>query len=314
MTQEQYQAIMTEYRLQREKNAEEEARRKEEVRARDPELGWLMTERHQMVLDFCRRAANGQEKGSPVDMMADYNARIRERLLRDGFPADYLEPVYRCAKCRDTGLMGDTVRRECDCFKARAAQLEDRVSTWRESFEAFDEDLFPDTPLEGQSITQRQLMKRVRQVCEDYADAFPSQSPPDLLLSGSSGLGKSYLLSCIARRLRERGHTAELVSSYDAVRDAYFGREDGTDPLFSSELMLLDDLGMEPMMENITLEQLFNLINSRRSRGLPMVISTNLTMNEIKKRYSERISSRLLDVACCRLVMLSGQDVRLLRR
>ena len=317
MNQELYDRLMDSYRLTREQNAREEARRRDEAKKSDPELARLMDERHQMILTFGRAAIQKEPAEDLTERMREYNRQIRERLMLRGFPPDWLEPVYTCPKCRDTGLMGEEERFYCDCFRKKVLELTDTVGTGKESFEAFDETVFPQTAPEGMEITQREEMRRVRAMCEKYADQYPFQQPADLLLYGSSGLGKSYLMCCIARRLREKGADAELISSYDVIRllrDAYFGRQDETDRLFNADVLLVDDLGMEPMMENVTLEQLFHLISVRRSRSLPMVFSTNLTMSELKKRYSERISSRLLDATLCRVIPLKGRDIRLIRR
>ena len=80
-----------------------------------------------------------------------------------------------------------------------------------------------------------------------------------------------------------------------------------------AELLLIDDLGMEPLMENTTAVQFYNLLNERRKRGLSTVISSNLTMSDVKNRYTERVSSRLLDADACRVIHLLGRDVRLMR-
>ena len=310
-------ALAEEYRLQREKNAAEEERRRAELRERAPEAARLMDARQAMIGDFCRRALTDGDFVTPEEDLRNANQAIIDALVKAGYPRDYLEPVVRCPKCRDTGIMGDDVRRECDCYRQRALELSGTVGDGSQSFEAFDANVFPDTVPEGLTITQRSAMVRLKKYCENYADAFPDQHPRDLLLYGKSGLGKSYLLSCIARRVQERGFQAELVSAYDVIRimrDAYFGREDDTARLYEADLLLIDDLGMEPMMENITLEQLFQLINARRSRGLAMVFSTNLNTGEVKHRYNERIASRLFDHTLCQVVELLGKDVRQLQR
>ena len=306
-------ALAEEYRLQREKNAAEEARRREEIRERAPQVWALMEKRQAMIERFCRLALTDADFTTPADELGRLNNDVRIALQAAGYPADYLEPVVRCPKCGDTGLTGGDERRECDCYRQRAFELSSTIGSAGESFEAFDERVFPETVPEGLPITQRAAMRRLRKFCEDYADAFPVQKPCDLLLYGKSGLGKTYLLHCIARRLQERGFRAELVSAYDVIRvmrDAYFGREDDTARLYEADLLLIDDLGMEPMMENITIEHLFQLVNTRRSRGLPMVFSTNLNTEEIKHRYNERLASRLFDRSLCQVVQLLGQDVR----
>ena len=209
--------------------------------------------------------------------------------------------------------VADAVRQECDCLRRRAFELSNTVGMQNESFEAFNENVFPETVPDGLAITQRKEMVLLRKHCEAYADRFPEQNPRDLLLYGPSGLGKSYLLHCIARRLQERGFQPELISSYDVIRlmrDAYFGRGDDTGRLYDADILLIDDLGMEPLMENVTIEQLFQLVNVRRSRGLAMVFSTNLKTEEIKARYTERLASRLLDRTLCQVIQLSGEDIR----
>ena len=305
--------LTEEYRRQREANAAEEQRRRSELRERAPGVWALMEERQALIGRLCREALSGAEMVSPAAALQEMNARIRAALTEAGYPGDWLEPVCRCPKCRDTGIMGDTVRRECECWRQRASELAATVGNTGESFEAFNEAIFPETVPEGLTITQREEMRRMKKYCEQYADRFPAQQPRDLLLYGASGLGKSYLMGCIARRLQERGYQAELVSAYDVIRrmrDAYFGREDDTAPLYDADVLLIDDLGMEPMMENITIEQLFQLVNVRRSRGLALIVSSNLNTEELKRRYTERLASRLLDKTLCQVIRLSGQDVR----
>ncbi len=310
-------ALEREYRLQREKNAEEEARRREELRERAPEVMALMDTRQEMIADFCRRAMVEEGFEVPEAELRKANAEIRAALKAAGYPEDYLEPVARCPKCGDTGFTGGDARRECDCYRQRALELSGTVGEADQSFEAFDDNVFPESVPDGITITQREAMRRLRKRCEEYADAFPAVQPRDMLLYGPSGLGKTYLLNCIARRLRERGFEAEIISAYDVIRvmrDAFFGREDDTARLYEADVLLIDDLGMEPMMENITIEQLFQLVNTRRSRGLAMVFSTNLNTEEVKHRYNERLASRLFDRTFCQVLRLMGKDVRQTQR
>ena len=309
--------LAEEYRAQRERNAAEEERRREEIRVSAPKVWALMAARQDMIERFCRQALADEGFETPADALRKANADIRAALLAAGYPENYLEPVVRCPKCGDTGVMDGEVRRECDCYRQRALELSSAVGDGSQSFEAFDERVFPETVPEGIALTQREAMLKLKKYCEKYADTFPEQRPRDLLLYGESGLGKTYLLNCIARRLQERGYRAELVSAYDVIRimrDAYFGREDDTARLYDADLLLIDDLGMEPMMENLTIEQLFQLVNVRRSRGLAMVFSTNLDTGEVSRRYNERLASRLFDRSLCQVVRLYGQDVRQLRR
>ena len=309
--------IMESYRLQREKNAREERRRREEVAEKDPRIGELMQKRHEMILSSVRSAFEQVQTGDLEAIMRDYNRRIRELLKENGFPENYLEPVYACELCRDTGYVGEIRKTECVCMKKKAAQLTDRVTSEGQTFECFDETVFPEIPVDSSNTTQRRLMRVIRTVCEKYADNFPNQQPKDLLLYGGSGLGKTFLLSCIFQRVLEPGYNAECVTAYDmqaVLRRAYFAGTNEADSLFNAELLLVDDLGMEPLMENVTAVQLYNLLNERRRAGLPTVFSSNLTMQDIKTRYTERVSSRLLDAEQCRVLHLLGKDIRLIRK
>ena len=307
-------ALAAEYRRRREADEAEEARRREEIRARAPGVQAAIDRRLAMIEDFCRRAIADPSFRPQEDALRAASAQVQAALEAAGYPKDWLEPVCTCPVCRDTGRVDG---RDCECARRLAFELSDTVNAEEASFEAFDETVFPETVPEGLTITQRAAMRKLRRYCENYADTFPDQTPRDLLLYGESGLGKSYLLGCMARRLWARGCDAELVSAYDVIRvmrDAYFGREDDTGRLYDADILLIDDLGMEPMMENITIEQLFQLVNVRRSRGLAMVFSTNLNMEEIQRHYTERLASRLLDRSLCQVVRLAGEDVRRRKR
>ena len=96
----------------------------------------------------------------------------------------------------------------------------------------------------------------------------------------------------------------------EIVRKAYFSNEETADEIADAEVLMIDDLGSEPLMQNVTVEQLFNLLNERQNRRLSTIISTNLTMNEIKNRYTERIASRLRARDNWKVITLEGKDIR----
>ena len=151
-------ALAEEYRAQRERNAAEEARRREEVRARVPQAARLMDARQAMIERFCRQALTDESFVTPEAELRKANAGIRAALAAAGYPEDYLEPVARCPKCMDTGVMDGDVRRECDCYRQRALELSSAVTDGTQSFEAFDAQVFPETVPEGLTITQRKAM------------------------------------------------------------------------------------------------------------------------------------------------------------
>ena len=266
-----------------------------------------------------RGILNGKAAADDLPARMDVmNKRIADLLRQSGFPADYLDPVYRCKQCRDTGYVGEPIREMCPCLRsAFYARLYREVGLGEkaeQSFAAFDPNVFSDQPLPGKKYSQRQLMDMLRHQCEQYAEKYPNAATMDLLLMGQSGLGKTYLMHAIAKRLLERGFNVMMISAYrflDVARRAYFsGKQEEMDTLMDTDVLMIDDMGVEPLMENITIVQWFNLINERQLRGKGTVISTNLNVEELRRRYTERITSRLLDGKQCMLLQFLGDDVR----
>ena len=138
------------------------------------------------------------------------------------------------------------------------------------------------------------------------------------MLSGAGGLGKSFLLNCVYERVNSRGFAATRTTAYrmfDAMRRRHVGDAedaDGFAALLETPFLLVDDLGTEPMMRNITVEYLFLLLNERTAAKRHTVIATNLTATQLQERYGERVSSRLLDRSVCGVVQLRGKDLRTL--
>lgn len=311
--------LQGEYDQQRMRNDQEDQRRLAEVTAKCPEIAQLMDERQSMIFAGLRGILDGRVQGDELPRRMDVmNTRIAQLLHQHGYAANYLEPVYRCGKCKDTGYVGEPVKEMCDClrsaFYARLYQQVGLSEKAQQTFESFDLTVFPDKKVEGQPFTQRQLMSMIREQCQTWADQYPKASTSDMLLMGPSGLGKTFLMHAMAKRLLDRGHNVLMMSAYrflDVARKAYFSGQMGElDSLMEADVLLLDDLGSEPLMENITIVQLFNLINERQTAGKGTVISTNLNLRELRERYTERIASRLTDKRQCTQVVFMGEDIR----
>ena len=252
------------------------------------------------------------------ERMADYNARIAECLERNGLPKDHLQPIYTCSICRDEGFVYEPTRHMCSCFET---ELNRRMFAEMgldlehpQSFENYDETLFSDETIPPHNISQRQMMARNRKVCEEYADTFPNTQTRDMLFIGKSGLGKTYLLQSIAYRVSGRGIFPAYMSAYrlfEIFRKAYLENEyNELNALIAEPLLLIDDLGTEPLMNNITVSSFLNLLDERQRAGRHTVINTNLEMTEIRDRYTERVASRLLDSKDCKRLTFIGEDLR----
>lgn len=315
-------ALQQEYAARREENMRIYEQRRSEACEKCPGLVQVLDARHAAVLQGVRtsllnRFKKPGENAELPNAMALMNQRIAELLEAGGLPKNTLDPVYTCAVCKDEGYVYDPSRRMCACMRQ---ELNSRMlgqlglAGNGHTFEAFDETLFDDQPAQGDVLSQRQRALMARNTCQAYADSFPDTATPNLLLSGKSGLGKTYLLHAIAHRLVERDIMPVYTSAYhllEVARQAYFeNNSEKLSEMMNAPILLIDDLGTEPMLQNITIEQLFNLLNERQLRRRHTVISTNLTMAEFKERYTERIASRLLDESSWRRLVFTGSDVR----
>ena len=300
------------------KNEEESRRRRLEVISLYPEIRELLEQRENLIHGTIRGILSGEKASENLpERISNASTDIRAELKARGLPEDYLSPIYDCPVCQDTGYVGDVIRERCDCvrkrYQARLRQAIGLQDNGQESFEAYNERIFSEELMPDGGMTERQFMARVREYCEKWAEHYPEQSPRDLVLSGRSGLGKTFLLHAMANRLIQRGYSVLLLSAYsflETSRRSWFEQDGGMEDLIDAEALMLDDLGSEPLMQNVTVEQLFNLINERQRRNRATVISTNLTEEELRIRYTERIASRLTDGRNCIFVPLKGRDVR----
>lgn len=308
--------VMNTLAERRRQNEREEERRRAEVIAKCPEIGQVMDTRREAVMKSVYSAfALPAEEDLPQKVEA-WNARIRQLLVENGYPENYLEPVFQCAFCEDTGYVGTGKKQLCACAKALYAALLEQDGSFKEeeTFETFDPRRFPETALDAGGETQRGRMLKFRDYCEKYADSLPHPEKKNLLLYGGSGLGKTFLLRCIHARARQRDIPALCLTANQLIRiarKAIFDRaQEDLDALYETDLLLIDDLGTEPLIPNVTVEELFNLINERQNAGLCTVLSTNLSLTDLQARYTERILSRLLDKRACQVLRFLGKDIR----
>ena len=309
---------------QRAANLMEEKRRRAEAQEKSPAVAELLAKRQRLFFGGMRGAfaAPGKAKEISENMQTEMeriNAELRTALVASGFAEDYLQPVYRCRECRDTGYVGEPVHEMCACLKRavlnRLYQAEGLQGLERENFAVFNEEIFPDEPIEGRKNTQRGYINKIRVFCEEYADTFAAGEGKGLLLCGRSGLGKTFLMNCVAQRVLERGYSVVVISAYkliEAMRRFQFG-EDGMEQvqdLLSCDLLCIDDLGSEPMLRGVTVSSLYHIINERRNANRSTVITTNLDSELLYEKYDDRIAARLTDPSRMKMIPFIGTDVR----
>lgn len=315
-------ALNEDYRARRERNEAELNARYDAAEKADPGIAALRAENLRMVTQAMRRMTDpGMTPEESLALGTELKrkglanlAAMRARLKAVGLPEDYLEKRWRCEKCRDTGYLDDGHGTMCECYKNALDRMLYRENDIvdRQCFENFDLNVFP---VEND---QRRRMDGIRRVCLQYADSFPDTTKLNLVFTGESGLGKTYMLNCVYRRVVDRGFAATRLTAYrllEAMRRQYMAdsAEDMVfEPLLTTPLLLIDDLGSESKLRNITVEYLFILLNERMSAGLHTVIATNLSPQRLRDNYGDRICSRLLDRANCLAFEFKGKDLRTL--
>ncbi|MDR1600471.1 MAG: ATP-binding protein [Oscillospiraceae bacterium] len=319
--------LAVEYESQRAANRVEERRRLGEAAALDPVIGELIARRAELFRQRVRAAFDSPERAMDIskELSGEFTriaSELRERLIAAGLPGDWLQPVYRCAACRDQGYVGEPIREMCECMRQRVFQrlCRDEALGIRadENFAAWDERVYDDSPTDKMPQGQRAEMIKLRNICVEYAETFPNNEKPCMLFCGPSGVGKTFMLNCMAQRALERGFTPwKLTASrmMAILRDAYFERGDPERArlLRESPLLMIDDLGTEPMQENLTITQIFTLLNERNARRAHTIVSTNLLPTELLSRYTERLYSRLFDKRLTRVLSFRGADARRIR-
>ncbi|MGN1012341.1 MAG: ATP-binding protein [Clostridia bacterium] len=247
-----------------------------------------------------------------------------EQLTRIGLTKKDFEPKYECTKCNDTGYVGNKM---CSCFnqalinesfkQSNICKLKD------ENFETFDFGYYSsnnDKEKYGIEKSPLENIDAIRKLAYNFSHNLDEPSQKNLLFTGSTGLGKTFLANCVAAETIKQGksviyQTAPIL--LDKMVDFKFklnkteAEREEYDKIFTVDLLILDDLGTEAM-NNAKFSELFNILNTRLLKDKKILISTNLTPQDIKREYEERIFSRFVgDFIICRFV---GEDIRLLKK
>jgi len=303
----------------REANALEAEERLRRVYVRIPEIENIDSELRRQMTELVRLTVRRDEKlREKLEALEGENlalqARRAELLCANGYDEDWLEPIYSCKKCRDTGYVDGAV---CDCLKKLynaelTAELGTLLKTGDECFDRFDLSYYGD---------KRRAMEFVFNTCRAYANDFSAGSM-NLLFQGGTGLGKTFLSACIARVVAEKGFSVCYDTAVSALesfelrkfaRDAEAAESAGlkVSRMLDCDLMILDDLGTE-MVTSVSISALYTLINTRLTYGRTTIISTNLSDEELRRRYTPQICSRI-EGEFTKLPFV-GQDIRKIKK
>ncbi|MCH5273091.1 MAG: ATP-binding protein [Lachnospiraceae bacterium] len=319
-----YRHLLRQYEETRMRHLREQRARRDDIYAKLPEIAAFDSRIAESSVAAARAALNGDT--AALERLSDTNRLIsaqKEKVLREaGYPKDFLELTYTCPDCKDTGFIGTE---KCHCFKQALTLALSKNSTLahileKENFETFSFSYYDDLTADPQlHLTPRDNIRMVVADARRFVDEFDTGCR-NLLIYGNTGVGKTFLTNCIAKALMDTAHHVVYVTShtlFETFEAHRFDRsEDFEDTtlyhyIFNCDLLIIDDLGTE-LSNAFTNSWLYTCVNERHLRQNATIISTNLSLEQLRDRYSERIFSRI--TGNYTLLKLIGKDIRVLKR
>ncbi len=243
-------------------------------------------------------------KGEKLDRELEKSKKYLDTLLKN-MNIGAIEPKYFCPHCNDSGFVDG---KRCECLKHEINKLLVAESRFGElvDFKNVKFDIFENP----------ENMKKIYTLLQAWCNSDFKKNT--VYLSGDTGTGKTYLLKCMANELIKRGKLTLLVTSFklgqDCLKSYACKNVDEKDSLISKylecEVLFIDDLGTEVNLSPITINYLYTVLNERKMRNLPTVITTNLSLDDLPDVYDERITSRIADASTIK-IQFKGKDLRL---
>lgn len=318
-----------EMRRRRDKAIETAKARKIEMTEKYPEFQFIEEQLAKTGADTMAAFALPQDAGNELlALTRRKNQELREerrKLLKAlKLPENYMDINYTCPKCQDTGTIEDFDEklrvsygtRYCECYldllKSYSVEKMSKMTPLElSSFEDFDLNYYSKAKTNG-SFSPYETMRIVYEGCKNYADTFDKDSN-SLYFCGRTGLGKTHLSLAIANEVIKKGYNVvygSIINFLNKLEREKFGRTETfetEDVLIGADLLILDDLGAE-FATPFVVSSLYNILNCRIARGVPTIISSNLSIKEIQDRYPESVASRI--IGTFKIVEFTGKDIR----
>jgi len=321
-----YRQILREYEKDRDAAERVSQQRKNEIYQKIPRICDIDKEISEIGIKISRAILNKNvNKSELIEQLKTKSENLineKEELLKNnGFKRDYLQAVFKCELCQDTGYIEN---KQCKCFKQKLINkaydmynLKDVLE--QENFDSFNINYYSEDNYKDEDVSPRKNMEVNLSICLDFVNNFGKEFK-NLLLYGNSGLGKTFLCNCIARELLNDGKIVIYVTAFqlfNMIEKNRFAKEENyavneiLEMLEYVDLLIIDDLGTE-FSTIVSNSELFNFINSRLIGKKPTIISTNLSPNELMNQYTYRTVSRFL--GNYKILEFFGDDIRILKR
>lgn len=315
LTNQQYDSILREYEEKQNLSRRNQLQRITEIYEKIPEYEEIERTVSSVSVAQARKLLSGDERAledlkETLHVLSEKKAAL---LRTAGYPSNYLEPEYVCSRCRDTGYQNG---RKCICLKQRIVSLLYEQSNLKEILQKENFSVLSYEYYQGEDLERfRQTVAACRHFVRDFDHTYRN-----LFFYGSVGAGKSFLCNCIAKEIIEAGNLV-LYFSASGLIDTLSGGSQATrdrdglhsvsQDLYDCDLLVIDDLGTE-YTNAYVVTQLFSCLNERHLRRKPTLISTNLSLEDLRNKYSERIFSRI--TSNYDMYKVTGPDIRMYRK
>lgn len=314
--------IIINYEESRNRAQAERDRRRREIYKKHPRLEEISREIKRTGMEQTKKIILHPDQSEEIlaqmrQKMTELEAEKKRLIEENGIDPDFDRVRYQCELCQDTGYVEN---KKCSCFVQKLLQYEYESSNMgalleEHNFDRFRMDFYSEEPLPGETISPREYIENAYKNARNFCEHF--ETAKSLLFYGETGLGKTFLSSCIGKEMMDRGKTvlyvraARLFSIYDDYKfnrdDSRVGR-DMIDKVYECDLLIIDDLGSEFRTKN-SVAFLLDILNERIPANKKMIISTNLKPSGLGEMYSMRFTSRIFEGFD--ILKFSGQDIRM---
>lgn len=320
--------LINEYELKRTTAIEKANKRKEEIYNKQPRLQEINDELNNLSFRTAREVLKTSNTSLLEELRQKKDILLKERneiLLKLKIDSSFFEPKFECEKCKDTGyITNDFNTVMCNCLKQRLFDIKyNTYNTYdirNHSFKNFSTNLYSDKIDKEKyhfNISPRENMENIKKISQKFIKNFDNPDEKNLLFTGNTGLGKTFLSQCIANELLKLNRTVLYQTApimINSIIDYRMGKKTSFDLLnniLNVDLLVIDDLGTEGM-NSMKFSELFSVLNSRllnqKDHITKTIISTNLSLKNLAEMYGERIISRL--IGSYNICVFFGDDIR----
>lgn len=325
-----------EFALKRDRAVYKAERRRQDTYKKIPRLAELANEISLAGVRYARSLISHNLSTNSSEFFEELNRLNQEKetlLHENNIPLDYLEPRFECKTCTDRGYINkDGAYVPCSCYQKlyleRLYKVSNLIDDGHTGFDYFDENYFFDKPDKKKysiDISPREQIVIIKEFCQNYVENFADKSTQNLYFFGPTGTGKTFMAKSIGIELLKVGYSVLYLSATSLFpiiqqyrlnidRDGV-SSEQSYKNLITSNLLILDDLGTEPVSDSKYAE-LLTLLELRKAQNISNVaktiIASNLDYKRLFQEYNERIASRIIGEF--RAFQFIGEDIRILKK